>query len=316
MILAGAVFLASLFLMIESAEKLTEGLGRASISLGVTPFVLGYVLSGIDLDNLSVGVAGILENLPVIALGTVIGSATFLLTFAVGITALLAPIRVRTPRRLIVLTLLSPLPFSAVSLDGTVSRQDGALLVVAACGLIAYVVRTARTHPLFVANAKRVQGALESRPIGRTVGLILGASIAIIVGAELFRWSATRLVTSLGWDTGWFGMVVVAALVSFEEVPRMVVPARRGHPEISVGSILGTVLFFLLFNVGIIAVVRPIVVETEVLAFHWPAMMLSLIVVSALLWRGGVGRAAGTLLVAGYLIYVAAAVAGGYRLLP
>ena len=117
--------------MVEGAEKLTEGILRASLAFGVTPFLIGYVLGGIDLENLAVGVVGTLESLPAVALGTVIGSATFLLTFAVGTTAVVAPLRTSTPRRLILVTLLSPLPFALLALDGVVSRLDGALLLVA-----------------------------------------------------------------------------------------------------------------------------------------------------------------------------------------
>jgi cation:H+ antiporter len=307
LMLYAAGFVVSLVLMVGGAEKLTEGLLRMSVAFGVAPFVLGYLLSGIDLDNLGVGIASTLQGMPLIALGTVIGSATFLLTVAVGLTAIIAPLRAPTPRRLIVLTLLSPLPLAGLALDGVVSRPDGAVLLVAATALIIYVVRTARTHPLLAASTREVDKALRSRPRWWAPALVGAATLAIVAGAELFRWSATGLLARLGWDAGWFGMVVVAAAVSFEEVPRMVSPARRGHPEVSIGSILGTVLFSLLFNIGIIALVRPVPVGPDVLRFYWPTLMLALLLVSGFLWRGVVGRREGMVLLALYGVYVVAA---------
>lgn len=307
--LEAAGFVVSLILMVGGAEKLTEGLLRMSVAFGVAPFVLGYLLSGIDLDNLGVGIASTLQGLPLIALGTVIGSATFLLTVAVGLTALIAPLHSRTPRRLIVLTLLSPLPLAALALDGLLSRWDGAVLLLAAGLLIAYVVRTARTHPLLDASTREVDEATRSRPRWWAPALVAASTIAIVAGAELFHWSATGLLARLGWDAGWFGMVVVAAAVSLEEVPRMVSPARRGHPSVSIGSILGTVLFSLLFNIGLIALVRPVPVGPAVLRFYWPALMLALLLVSGFLWRGRIGRGEGVLLLALYGVYVAAALA-------
>ena len=311
--LHAAGFAISLVLMVGGAEKLTEGLLRMSVAFGVAPFVLGYLLSGIDLDNLGVGIASNVHGLPQIALGTVIGSATFLLTAAVGLTAIIAPLRAATPRRVIVLTLLSPLPFALLALDGLVSRADGAVLLLGAAGLIAYVVRTARTHPLLDASAREVNKALRSRPLWWAPVLVAASPIAIVAGAELFRWSATGLLARLGWETGWFGMVVVAAAVSFEEVPRMVSPARHGHPEVSIGSVLGTVLFSLVFNVGLIALVRPVPVDPDVLRFHWPTLMLALLLVSVLLWRGRIGRREGVLLLGLYGLYVAAALSGAAR---
>ena len=89
LIVSLVAFGVSVWLMVEGAEKFTEGLLRLSLRLGVGTFILGYLLSGIDLENLVVGVVSAAQNQPGISLGTVIGSAVFLLTFAVGLTAVL-----------------------------------------------------------------------------------------------------------------------------------------------------------------------------------------------------------------------------------
>ena len=58
LLVAGAAFVVSIWLMVEGAEKLTESFLRISIAFGVSTFLLGYVLSGIDVENLAVGIAG------------------------------------------------------------------------------------------------------------------------------------------------------------------------------------------------------------------------------------------------------------------
>ena len=58
LLLAGIAFAGSIWLMVEGAEKLTEGFLCLSITFGVSTFLLGYILSGIDLANLAVGIAG------------------------------------------------------------------------------------------------------------------------------------------------------------------------------------------------------------------------------------------------------------------
>jgi cation:H+ antiporter len=310
LLLAGVGFVVSIWLMVEGAEKLTESFLRMSITFGVSTFLLGYLLSGIDLENLAVGIAGAVGEMPSVALGTVIGSATFLLTFAVGATAVLAPLRSDTPRRLLVLTFLSPIPLALFALDGTLSRVDGAILFVASLFLIAYVIHTARTHPLMKPNEHKLGKALRPRPRWWAPVLLIGATVAIIIGAEIFQWSVKELLSILGWHMSWFGMIVVAAAVSFEEVPRMLAPARSGHAEISVGNILGTVLFFVLFNAGLIALIHPLTVDSSVLRFYWPAMMLALFLVTVFLWRGRIARTEGLVLLTLYCVYVGLAIAG------
>lgn len=304
LILSLAAFGVSVWLMVEGAEKFTEGLLRLSVRLGVGTFILGYLLSGIDLENLAVGVVSAAQNQPGISLGTVIGSAVFLLTFAVGLTAVLQPLEAQTPKRLLILTLASPLPMLVVSQDGVVSRVDGAVLVALSLAVIAFVVQTARTHPLLQVKVRKVEKAVRRRPPWWPAALLIGGSAAIVIGAELFSWGVKGVLVWLGWSGTRFGMLVVAAAVSAEEVPRMVSPSRRGHGEVSVGNILGTVMFFTLFNLGTIAVVQPLTIDRSALTFYWPAMYGALVLVSLFLWRGRVSRAAGALLLIAYAAYV------------
>lgn len=307
LILSLAAFGASVWLMVEGAEKFTEGLLRLSVRLGVATFVLGYLLSGIDLENLAVGIVSAAQGQAGISLGTVIGSAIFLLTFAVGMTALLHPLEAQTPKRLLILTLASPLPMLVVSLDGTVSRVDGAVLFLLSLGLIAFVLHTSRTHPLLQVKARKLDKAARPRPGWWAAALLIGGSAAIVIGAALFSWSIKGVLAWLGWSGTRFGMLVVAAAVSAEEIPRMLSPSRRGHGEVSVGNILGTVMFFTLFNLGIIALVHPLAIERVAITFYWPVMYGALVLVSIFLWRGRVSRVAGALLVAAYAAYAVAA---------
>lgn len=137
--------------------------------------------------------------------------------------------------------------------------------------------------------------------------LVIGGSAAIVVGAALFSWSVQGVLTWLGWSGTRFGMLVVAAAVNAEEIPRMLSPSRRGHGEVSVGNILGTVMFFTLFHLGLIALVHPLAIERVAVTFYWPVMYAALVLVSIFLWRGRVSRAAGALLLVAYAAYAAAA---------
>lgn len=299
-----AAFGFGIWLMVEGAEKFTEGLLRTSVRFGIATFVLGYLVSGIDLENLAVGVVAAGSGQPGISMGTVIGSAIFLLLFAVGLTAVIHPLRSPVPRRLLLLTLLSPVPLLVLGWDGVISRFDGLVLLVLALLLIGYVLFTARTHPLLEVKGRKLAKAHRERPAWWTAALLAGGTVAIMVGAELFSWSISGILSWMGWSGTRFGMVVVAAAVSAEEVPRMLAPARQGHASISIGNILGTIMFFALFNIGVIAIAHPIVLVPATLSFYWPVMFVSLLFVSALLWRGGIPRAGGVVLLVLYGAFV------------
>lgn len=308
-VLTLAAFALSIWLMVEGAEKFTEGMLRASVRWGVGTFVLGYLISGIDLENLAVGTVAATNGQPGISMGTVIGSAIFLLLFAVGLTAVIHPLDAQVPRRLLLLTLASPLPMLVLAVDGTLSRLDGIVLLVLAAALIAYVLHTARTHPLLQVKERKLGKAYRPRPTWWAAALLVGGSVAITAGAELFSWSVHGMLGWLEWSGTRFGMLIVAAAVSAEEVPRMLAPARRGHAGMSIGNILGTVMFFALFNLGIIAIVHPVTLDPSTLTFHWPVMYAALLLVTLFLWFGRITRAAGVLLLALYAAYSALVVA-------
>lgn len=106
-----------------------------------------------------------------------------------------------------------------------------------------------------------------------------------------------------------FGLLVVAAAVSFEEVVLEMLPAHRGHPEISVGNALGTLLFLLTGSLGVIALVRPIAIPSAVSSFHAPVLAVAPLL--GLLLRGRLGRPEGALLASAYGAYVVGALALG-----
>ena len=99
------------------------------------------------------------------------------------------------------------------------------------------------------------------------------------------------------------GMTVIALGESLEETARMVAPARRGHPELAWGNVVGTVIIFLTLNLGLIALIRPLTSDPLVLRLHAPYLIgCTLLVTIALLWAKKLGRAMGALLVALYVL--------------
>lgn len=85
----------------------------------------------------------------------------------------------------------------------------------------------------------------------------------------------------------------------------MVTPARRGHPELAWGNVVGTVIVLLTLNLGIIALVNPVAADPLVLRFHAPYLVGCTIAVAlAVVLRRRLGRWMGAALVAAYAVYL------------
>ena len=80
-------------------------------------------------------------------------------------------------------------------------------------------------------------------------------------------------------------------------------PTREGHPEVSAGNLVGTTLYFVLFNLGLIALLMPVPVDSRMRSLDWPALVIVTWLATAFLARGRVGRVEGGVLLAAYLVY-------------
>jgi cation:H+ antiporter len=136
---------------------------------------------------------------------------------------------------------------------------------------------------------------------------ILAALAGVLIGAELLVFGTGRVVDELGLSETVFGLLVIGAAVSFEEIVLEALPAFRGYPELSVGNALGTLVFLLTGSLGVIVLARPIDVPQSVVDYHLPALGITVLISGALLARGRLGRPEGTLLVATYAAYAAGA---------
>src|SRR3989442_12788087 len=136
MLLGSLLLINRIVLVLWGAERFTDGALRTATRFGLSTFYVGALVSGFEPENLVTGVTASAERLPQIALGTVIGSAIFLLTGGLCAALLPVPMDVRIPRQRIVAMVATLLPVAVVGWDdGVVSRSEGAPLVLLALGV-------------------------------------------------------------------------------------------------------------------------------------------------------------------------------------
>lgn len=286
-------------LVVGAADVFVDGLLGVGRRLGIAPFVLTVALSGFETENLAAGIAINAKGLPGAAAGTFLGGITFLALGVAGLGGLIAPMQVELPRRFVAWTALAPLPLLAFAVDGHLSRVEGALLVV---WFVVALVGAARSGRGLLADEEAEH---ERHPLAR---LVVG--LAVLTGGGLLLGNGMRaVVRHLGIPATLLGNTALAATVEAEELARVAVPARRGRPEIALGNIAGTLIHFAAFNAGVIALVKPLALDHDTTRLYLPAAAASPAILSVtLLARGRLGRLEGTILVAVYVAYLAAAI--------
>src|SRR6266567_2595016 len=139
LLLGGAAVLA------VGAEAAIRGAGRLARRRGLSPFVLGALLFGIDVESLGATVLAAGKGQTSIAAGSAFGTVVFLFSVAFGAALLLSPKPIESPSQPMVIYPSMALLAGAVAIaDQTVSRLEGAILIVLYLLYIGAVIRDGR----------------------------------------------------------------------------------------------------------------------------------------------------------------------------
>jgi cation:H+ antiporter len=302
-LVAVALLVCGLVVVVAGAELFFAGLVAVATRLRVSAFALTVVISGLELENLAAGIAANAKGFPGAAAGTFLGGTTFLALGVAGVGAVIAPMRVTLPRTVLAWLAAAPLPLALLASDGELTRLDGALLVVWFGAALFGMARAGPMLPSEVADSRR-----SSWPVTR----LLGGLIVLTAGGAVLADGIRRVVADVGISQTLLGNTAVAAGVEAEEVARVAVPARRGRADVALANVAGTIVHFTALNAGIIALVRPLDLDSASLHLHLPvAVGATLLLATTLLLGRGLGRAMGGLFAALYLAYVGAAIAVG-----
>ena len=159
------VFISGATLLIVSAEKLIAHLVGAASGLRIPLFLLAVVFTGVEFDDIALGVGLNLEELSGVALGIVFGTALSFTGVVLALAAVLTPSRVDIPRDYVVLLAGAPLVMVVFTLTAPLTVTDGLVLLGLFVAFLAYVAarEIRRSVPVFrdeeVLDAAAVGGA-------------------------------------------------------------------------------------------------------------------------------------------------------------
>jgi cation:H+ antiporter len=175
-------------LVIAGAEVLLDGLLASAARFGVSAFAITVAISGFELENLAAGIAANAAGLPGAAAGTFLGGTTFLALGVSGLAALIAPISARLPDAALAWTAVGPLPLVALGLDGTLTRLDGAVLVLWFAVALVGLMRTGR------ALLEPEEAERRRHPLA----WLLGGLVVLTAGGALLAEGIRGVVDRLG----------------------------------------------------------------------------------------------------------------------
>ncbi|WP_104201720.1 calcium/sodium antiporter [Billgrantia saliphila] len=299
--------LVGLALLIVGAEGLVKGASRLAARLGISPLIIGLtvVAFGTSSPELTVSLQAALDDQAGIAVGNVVGSNIFNVLFILGVSALVAPLRVahQLVRLDIPLMVLITLIVLVLAFDRQIGRLDGLGLVV---GLVVY------TTFLFLQGRREgAAGESAEAPVAAAhwsidMLLVAGGLALMVVGSRWFVDGAVALAAYLGVSDQIIGLTIIAAGTSLPEVLTSIIAVLRGERDIAVGNVVGSNIFNLLGVLGLTALLAPsaIDVSAAMVAFDMPVMLAVALACLPICFTGRtINRWEGALLMGYYVAY-------------
>lgn len=287
--------------LLIGGEALVKGAVDTAQRLKVPPMVIGLTLVGFGTSTpeLLTSIQAALDGAPGIAVGNVVGSNIANILLIVGLSALVAPIAVGRNgfRQDMAFLVGATLLFMAIAANGYLGRISATALLA---GLVLFLVLSLRRSDT---GTPEVEAPSLSAPIALVyfgVGLLI-----TLLGARFLVQGAIGLAEDMGVSQTIIGLTIVAVGTSLPELITSVLAARRGHSDVALGNIVGSNIFNILGILGATALVKPIPIPTEIVAYdNWVMLGATALLIGACVTQWRITRTEGAVMLGLYGAYI------------
>jgi cation:H+ antiporter len=133
--------------------------------------------------------------------------------------------------------------------------------------------------------------------------LFIGGLLLLILGADLLVRGASRLAAAFRVSPLAIGLTIVAIGTASPEIAVSVQAAATGQADLTLGNVLGSNIFNILFILGLTAIVAPIVIAEQLIHKDAPIMLAASLLAFGLALDKNLGRLDGLILLVGVIAY-------------
>ena len=248
------LFLGS-FMLYFGSEWIVKGGVAIAEKYGISTLVIGLtiVAFGTSLPELLVSLNAAFQGSASIAVGNVIGSNVANVGLVLSLSAFIFPISLNYSliKRDLYIYILSCIVFIIFSLDGRLSKFEGAFFVNSLLFYIIYSIKkpTATESDIETSNNDN---------FSEMVLFVIFGIVALSLGADLFVDGSVFIARYFGISEVVIGMSIVALGTSLPELATSAMAAYKKQSAISIGNIIGSNIFNILCVLGVTSTIHPL----------------------------------------------------------
>lgn len=301
---------AGLVLLVVAGDLLVRGAVNLSLRLGIAPLIVGLtvVAFGTSAPELLVSIRAVLNNLPGIALGNVVGSNIANVLLVLGIPAMISTIhssKLGVTRGFLTMLAATAL-FIVLCFMGPITWWHGLVLLAGLAAMLFDNINSARKSP----KVDILDETDPSAPWWKIISFLVLGLIGLPLGAGFLVDGASDIARVFGISETVIGLTLVAVGTSLPELATSVIAAIKKQSDVAMGNVIGSNIFNLLGIIGVTGLIKPIAVPASMLQSDlWVMAATSAVLIPFILMRFNITRAVGAVFVAIYAAYVVSLVA-------
>ena len=282
--------------LIDGAKDIAKKFKISDIVIGLT-----IVSIGTSFPELVVGIISSLEGHNDFVIGNVLGSNVANIGLALGLPALFYKMHFEYKNVISAFTynLLACGVLYYVISDNHIGFVDSQMLLF----LFTIYIIASFLRP----NITSCDNELENEEevcLKKSFGRVFAGAIILYAGSELFVSNgAAPLVREFGFSEKAIGMTIVAIGTSLPELFVTMMALSKKEVGISLGNIIGSNIFNILFVLGVIGLINPLTVSDVSFELFFGAGLLFLLAFLSFFYKG-LNKLSGFLLVSIYVLFL------------
>lgn len=280
LILPSVLLIIGLALLVWSSDVFIEGAASTALRYKVSPLIIGVVIIGFGTSSpeMIVAVMASLEGNPGLAIGNAVGSNITNIGLVLGITALIAPLVVKSSvlRREFPILLFITAFGLAVLLDHHLGVIDGIILLSTLVGILVWMVRSNKNIASGDPLAEEINQELGSLPkLSKVKAFVylFGGLVLLMISARMMVWGAVEIAEYFEVPDLIIGLTIIAIGTSLPELAAAITAALKNEVDMLIGNILGSNLFNILAVLAVPSILAPSLIDMDVLKRDYPIML-------------------------------------------
>jgi len=297
------LIIAGFVLLFLGGELLLRGSIALAKRFQLSNLLIGAVVIGFGTSTpeLSASISAALKGAPDIALGNVIGSNTANVFLIAGMAGLLCPLKIpyANVHRDVVMMVVSSVMLVVMMWFETLDMITGVIFLLTLAGYIIWSFQSSDD------DCDNEAISAKTYSTGMAFVLLAVGIATLTGGAALMVDGVIGVARRFGISEAIIGLTVVAVGSSLPELATAIISSIQKQSEMVLGNIIGSSIFNVLAILGVTALIQPIPVSPQMMAFDVWVMIAATLLLTLLIVMGiKISRRIGSLMVIGYLSYV------------